>query len=177
MSNKRFIITGAPCTGKSTVLELLKTKGYPTVDEVARQIIKQELAIGSNKVPWLDNDAFSALVVEKQIQDYQNRLHPISFFDRGIPDVLAYMNHFNSKKHFDSIKSLAQKHLYENKIFLFPPWENIYQTDNERLESFEQSTQIHQELLQIYQDLNYTIITMPFCDEHQRTAFILSHIE
>ena len=176
MNPLRFIITGAPCTGKSTVLNLLKTKGYPTVDEVARQIIKQELAILSNKVPWLDNDAFSYLVVEKQIQDYTNTTYPISFFDRGIPDVLAYMNHFNSKKHFDSIKSIAQKHLYERKVFLFPPWENIYQTDSERLESFEQSKRIHHELTKIYQELNYNILEMPLCDENERANFILNHI-
>lgn len=177
MSNiKRFIITGAPSTGKSTVLEMLKKKGFHTVDEVARKIIKQELAAGSNKVPWLDNDAFSALVVQQQMIDFKNVTDSINFFDRGIPDVLAYMNHFNSKKHFDHFKVLARQHNYHNKVFIFPPWLEIYQTDNERIESFSEANNIHKELKNIYSELNYQIIEMPFCDSIERTNFILKHL-
>lgn len=38
-----FIITGGPGTGKTTITEELKRRGYYCVDEVARQIIKEQV--------------------------------------------------------------------------------------------------------------------------------------
>ena len=40
------MITGAPCCGKTTLIDLLADKGFQTVPEVGRQYVEGELARG-----------------------------------------------------------------------------------------------------------------------------------
>ena len=89
---KRVIITGGPGTGKTTLLELLKEKGFPCHLEVARKVIKEQLELESDLVPWLDLVNFSILVNEGQIAQFNAVNEGIcNFYDRGVPDVLAYL--------------------------------------------------------------------------------------
>ena len=42
---KKFVITGAPGTGKTSILNHLKTKGYNCIDEISREIISEQIAM------------------------------------------------------------------------------------------------------------------------------------
>ena len=44
--NNWYVLTGAPCSGKTTLIELLQEKGYQTVPELARVYIDEQLANG-----------------------------------------------------------------------------------------------------------------------------------
>ncbi|MDM7143514.1 AAA family ATPase, partial [Klebsiella pneumoniae] len=57
--NERIIITGGPGSGKSTLLNSLRAKGYPTAAEAGRAIIRNQVAIGGNALPWMDREAFA----------------------------------------------------------------------------------------------------------------------
>ncbi len=61
-------------------------------------------------------------------------------------------------------------------VFLMPPWEEIYISDNERYENFEQALAIHNHLERTYKDLNYNIIEVPIGNVENRIEFILSKI-
>ena len=56
---QRIIITGGPGFGKTTILNHLQNAGFNTFEEVARIVIKEELEIGSDVLPWKNLDAFS----------------------------------------------------------------------------------------------------------------------
>lgn len=45
------VITGAPCSGKTTLIDLLTDKGFRTVPETARQCFENELARGGER--WM----------------------------------------------------------------------------------------------------------------------------
>ena len=57
------------------------------------------------------------------------------------------------------------------------PWEEIYITDNERYENFEQALAIHNHLEKTYIALNYSIIDVPTGTIEERTDFILNAIK
>jgi predicted ATPase len=57
-----------------------------------------------------------------------------------------------------------------------PPWEEIYISDNERYENFEQALAIHNHLEKTYKKLNYSIIEVPIGSINERTDFILNKI-
>ena len=64
MKNRNFyIFTGGPGSGKSTVLEILKNKGYLTVNEVAREIIKNQVRTGGDALPWKNTVRYSNLML------------------------------------------------------------------------------------------------------------------
>ncbi|MDO9034054.1 MAG: AAA family ATPase, partial [Methanoregula sp.] len=65
-----------------------------------------------------------------QYLEAETKNSSIVFFDRGIPDVHAYMNYIS----IDYPKAyINTSNFYRyNYIFLMAPWEEIYITDNER---------------------------------------------
>ena len=175
MSIGRYIITGAPSSGKSTVVNELSNH-HVTFDEAARKVIQEQLQLNSNKVPWLNNYEFSKLVVSQQIKDHQTALNSAAFYDRGIPDVIAYLQHYKQKQHLQEFLNYANKYRYANKVFLMPPWKDIYQKDAERKESFEEAVNINDQLIESYLVLNYEIIEVPFVNSTERVKFILDQI-
>ena len=171
---QRVVISGGPASGKTSLINSLSEKGYSTFPEVARKVIKQQLNIGTNKVPWDDVTEFSKLVLKEQINDFKRASERISFFDRGIPDIIGYMNHGNEML-FSELKT-ASSYFQYNYVFMLPPWEDIYENDNERREDFKSSCLIFNEIEKAYKSLNYSTIIVPKTSILKRSEFILAHI-
>uniref|UniRef100_UPI00404967D2 AAA family ATPase n=1 Tax=Flavobacterium sp. TaxID=239 RepID=UPI00404967D2 len=69
----------------------------------------------------------------------------------------------------------CESHLY-TKVFMLPPWEEIYVSDKERYESYEQALEIHEHLKQTYTNFGYKIVEVPKDTVEKRAAFILNKI-
>ncbi len=172
---QRIIITGAPCTGKTSILQTLAAKGYSTFKEVAREIIKQELQKGSDILPWQNLNAFSKTVLPLQIENHQKAIQGLNFYDRGIPDIAAYQQKSNQPI-FDELQKAIEQHRYHEKVFITPPWKEIYHNDTERKESFEQAMKIHYHLEKIYLKHGYLLLEIPLLEKEERVEFILKSI-
>jgi len=175
---KKIVITGGPGTGKSTVIdELIKLK-YTCMPEISRKITIDAKKNGIDQLFLSKPLLFSQLLLdgrENQFLQAHIKKSDIVFFDRGIPDVHGYMNYLG----VDYPKNYIEKsleHRYSN-IFMMPPWEEIYTTDNERYESFEQSLAIYNHLKKTYLELNYEIIEVPLGNVLKRVNFILNTIK
>ncbi len=172
----KIIISGGPCTGKSTVVETLRRRGYYCFDEVARQVIKEQQQLGSDLVPWLDLSGFSAIVFDRictQAREGDN--HSLCFFDRSAVDVLAYLEnggYERSKKLVDLIPSLN----YSPIVFFTPFWEDIYTTDVERKENLIQAKAISDKIYQTYLSLGFQILELPLVSPEERADIIEYHI-
>ena len=173
---QKFVITGAPGTGKTSIINHLKTKGYNCIDEISREIISEQIAINGEALPWKNLSAFSERVFNLRESQLLNSKNTLLFFDRGTVDVYAYMKVDNLEipKHLeDSIK----KNRYNKKVFYTPIWEQIYVNDKERKENIEQAKQIEKEILSSYTFYNYQLIKVPKGSVEERANFILSHIK
>ncbi|MGY5352586.1 AAA family ATPase [Wenyingzhuangia sp. IMCC45533] len=171
---QKIVLTGAPGTGKSTVLKLLQRKGYFCLEEISREIIKEAEKMGSKKLFMSQPILFSKVVLGKRIIQYQqasNSKQSHCFFDRGIPDITAYLNN-NRIAYEETFKQATKKHTY-NTVFIFPPWKKIYTTDSERFETFEEAEQIHLAIVEEYQKTHQNIIIVPFGTPKERLGFIL----
>ena len=86
------IITGAPCSGKTAVIDEIKRRGIRVIHEVARAYIDRQLKKGLQ----LRQIKTDALQFERHILHEKVRIQaslPATatiFFDRGIPDSIAY---------------------------------------------------------------------------------------
>ena len=96
------------------------------------------------------------------------------FYDRGLPDVLAYMDYFKQIYPIEFVQT-CKNHLYDI-VFILPPWEEIYVVDEERFESYEEAVHIHDCLDYTYTSLGYTPITVPKASIASRVAHILDFI-
>lgn len=92
-----------------------------------------------------------------------------------MPDVTAYMDFV--KIHYPqnfSETCLAYKY---NKIFVLPPWEEIYEQDNERYESFEQAEKLYDFLKKSYENYGYKTFEVPVGSIKYRAEFIIGKIK
>ena len=97
---------------------------------------------------------------------------PVVFYDRGIPDVLAYMNYFKQEFDKDFITACTT-HQYD-QVLILPPWKAIYTSDEERLENFEEALEIHSHLDATYKAFGYQPELVPEGTVEERTNYILS---
>jgi len=184
LNTRKIVITGGPGTGKTSIINALKTKEFHCFDEVIRLMTLEAKQKGnslthvSNPIAFVNDPMqFNINLLNARIEQFlqSNVLDKhISFFDRGIPDVLAYMAFFN-QAYDTTFKNACETHVYDS-VFLLPPWEAIYKSDNERFETFEEAVQIHDYLKQTYIDFNYKIVEVPFGTVEERSNFILNRI-
>lgn len=173
-----MVITGGPGTGKSTLINELIKRGYTCLEEISRQVTLDAQKKGIDQLFLTEPLLFSELLLKGRLSQFEqaNQLKtPITFFDRGIPDVLAYMNYIGDT-YPDYFVNACENALY-NTVFILKPWEAIYKSDNERYENFNQALQIHEHLVQTYQHYNYNLIDVPFGTVEYRTNFILNTLQ
>jgi len=173
-----FIITGGPGTGKTTLIEELKQKGYNCVDEVARQIIKEQVLNNGDALPWKDQEKYTFLMLERSVDTFLKNKNnsSVTFFDRGIPDTLAYA-HIIQLEISAELTEAVRKYRYNSIVFILPSWEEIYKTDSERKQTFEESIEVYNTLKRTYQDCGYQLVEVPKLKVKERVDFILSVIE
>jgi len=174
----KIVISGGPGTGKSTVIDELILRNYECMPEISREITLEAKKNGVDQLFLKKPHLFSQLLLEgreKQYLEASSKKSEIVFFDRGMPDAHGYMNYLG----VDYSDSYIQKgfEFRYSYIFMMPPWEEIYTTDNERYESFEQSLAIYNHLKKTYIDLNYDIIEVPTGSVQKRVNFILNRIK
>lgn len=185
MSTKRIVITGGPGTGKTSIINELKKNNFYCFEEIIRTLTidaKKESDASthiSNPIAFVNDPmVFNTNLLNgrvKQFKQANNINEHICFFDRGVPDVLAYMAFFN-QEYGETFINACTDNTY-NHVFLLPPWEAIYKSDNERFETFDESKKIHLHLEKIYKNFDYTIIEVPFETIKERTNFILNKLE
>jgi len=179
------VITGGPSTGKTAVIEVLEQKGYHCLEEViramtmAKKVEESGLVFETNPIVSVtDPMAFNQMILDARVAQYKSTLgssNKYVFFDRGIPDVLAYMDCFN-QEYDDSFKVACSTHRYD-LIFLMPPWKDIHVVDNERFESFEESQRVNACLENSYSSFGYAIEIVPKDTILNRVDFILERIK
>lgn len=98
----------------------------------------------------------------------------VVFYDRGIPDVLAYMDYFGQE--YDEEFINACMHRRYDMVFILNPWEEIYVSDNERMETFREALEIHKCLTKTYKRYGYLPVSVPEATVKERTEHILSDL-
>lgn len=174
---KKIAFVGGPGTGKSTLISELKRRDYFCFEEVSRKVTQEAQKKGIDQLFIKNPLGFSQLLLEGRIGQFEkaNQVErEFCFFDRGIPEVTAYMAYKNEYIP-DAFEQANQKYRYD-QVFFFPVWKAIYQSDNERYESYEEALEIEQYVKRTYEDLGYPLILVPKSDLSSRIKFILKHI-
>ncbi len=174
MNKTKIVITGGPGTGKTSLINELKKRGYTCLDEVSREVILEARKEGIDQLFLTKPLLFSERLLEgrkNQFTQAENESANAIFFDRGIPDVLAYMEYANENypNHFTKA---CDNHKYDH-VFVLAPWEAIFSSDNERYENFEQAEKIHSHLISTYKNCGYNLIDVPFDTIENRVNFLL----
>lgn len=178
MKKELVVITGGPGTGKTTIIDSFIEQGYACFPEISRQITLDAKKQGIDQLFLERPLLFSELLLEGRKKQYQlasEANSEIVFLDRGIPDILAYME-FIGNPYPPFFERACEKYLY-SKVFILPPWEQIYESDAARYENFEQAKLIYNYLVKTYQKYGYNLIEVPRGSVEERMGFILKQLD
>ncbi len=167
------VITGAPSSGKTTLINLIKKQGFNTSPEPARMFIERELSKGFTieyvqKALKTLNRAIANfhLAIEAQLQ-----VNETIFLDRGFPDCLPYhrIHGLNPNELLDD----CFHHKYKSVFILqrLPFQQDGVRYENDKIAEFHQSW-----LLKDYHALGYKPILVPLLSPEERLRFILEKL-
>ena len=173
MAERFVLISGCSGGGKSTLLAELRARGHPVVEEPGRRIVKHELETGGRALPWIDGVAFTHRAIETALADREGA-RPHSgwvFFDRGLIDAASALEDLTGEP---VLQSLALAHRYHRRVFMAPPWPEIYVTDAERRHGFDAGLAEYDRLEKALPALGYEVITLPKVSVAARADFVLA---
>ncbi len=167
------IITGAPCSGKTTVICELERMGYRVVHEAARAYIDSQLQKGRT----MDSIRGNALEMQQTIlhQKLKNEAFlpdaELIFLDRGIPDSIAYY-HLSG---LDTDEPLKYSREVRYKKILF--FERLaFAQDRVRSEDDQTAAKLDTLTAMSYNMLDYELIRVPVLSVRERTEFVLQNL-
>ena len=171
------IITGGPGSGKTTLIEALRARGFACSVEAGRGIILDQVAINGRALPWHDPLLFAELMLCWEMRSYhiaELTEGPV-FFDRGVPDVLGYLRLMNIPAP-DYMQKAAREFCYNPVVFIAPPWREIFNQDVERKQDFEEAQRTYEALASTYTALGCRLVEVPCIGIKERCDFILNHV-
>jgi len=181
MVMKKIIITGGPCTGKTSVINELALRGYTTGGESAREILGSQYfsqASTSGYKSVVSNEDF--INTERKILQCQITLESMVtgegtvFLDRSILDPLAYIDFIGvSRESF--LETIKNNMNYHPDVFILDQLP-FYVQDDIMKETHEEAKIIHNLIRDVYREFGFTIIDVPCFSVPQRADYILSHI-
>jgi predicted ATPase len=172
----RYILTGAPGTGKTAILGIVGAE-IRWVAEPAREILAEQRSLGGAGTPDGDPSLFVDLLLQRSIDKHEAARHwegPV-VFDRGIPDCVAYAALLG----VDPAPSMlaSDTYRYNSRVLLLEPWEEIYAVDDERTMSFAATIVFQEELMRAYRRAGYALVSVPRESVEDRAAFVRDFIE
>lgn len=168
-----YVITGAPCSGKTSVISGLERLGYRVVNETARAYINDELDKGKT----LDEIKADMSLFERNIFHRKTAIESslpekaIIFLDRAIPDSIAYFR-FAGLDPKEPEKESAN--IRYRKIFLFERLR--IKQDEVRNENEADSILIERLIEEAYGNLGYEIMRVPVLPCGRRVDFMLENL-
>jgi predicted ATPase len=173
VQTKWHVITGAPCSGKTTLIEQFAAKGFRTLPEIGRVYVEGEMAKGRTTDQILENGAVGQRCIVEMQRRYERRLHvnEVAFLDRGSPDMLTYCRFMGLNP--NAILAECFHHRYAS-VFLLDrfPW----QWDGVRFEDDATAGLIDEWLARDYSALGYDIVRVPVFSPQERVAFVVERL-
>jgi|SRR5215469_10447878 len=170
--NRFVVISGCSGGGKSTLLAELGRRGYAVVEEPGRRIVREEIDREGSALPWVDAAAFLRRAIALSIADRLSAptLEGWVFFDRGLVDAAAGLQYLTGEV---VLEPLCQTHRYHRRVFLTPPWPEIYCTEPERRHGLDSAVAEYSRLLEIYPAFGYEVFVLPKTGVAERADFVL----
>ncbi|MCE8438450.1 AAA family ATPase [Rhodovulum sulfidophilum] len=177
MSDHFFVVTGGPGTGKTSLITELARRGFHTIPESGRAIIREEMQSGGDALPWADRAAYAERMLQRDLRSYEDaQAHsgPV-IFDRGIPDILGYLT-LCSLPVPSHVAAAAKAARYNARVFLAPYWDEIFTQDTERTQTRAEAEATGAVMRDTYTALGYEIIELPRTDIARRADFVCEQL-
>ncbi|WP_063725786.1 AAA family ATPase [Cryptosporangium arvum] len=172
---RRYILTGAPGCGKTTILHALAERGYSVVEEAAADVVAQQRALGV-EAPEEDAGFVDAVI---RLQHERQQQLPIDsggvqLFDRSPICTLAFARYSGlpmTRALRTEVNRVVQSGIYQPLVFFVARWGPAGPTPPRRISEADakRSEEIHRTA---YESCGYELVDIPPGDPDHRTDLI-----
>ncbi len=176
-AERLFVLTGGPGSGKSALLDALEEKGFARTTEAGRGIIRDQASINGQGLPWKNPQLFAEMMLSWEMRSYHLALThagPV-FFDRSVLDVIGYLRLMNLPVP-SYMQQAAQTYIYHRRVFIAPPWPEIFKQDSERKQTFAEAERTYQAMITTYTGYGYKLVPLPFSNIEERIQFVIEQV-
>lgn len=181
---KRYILTGAPGSGKTSVIQKLEESGYNVIHEAATDVITHDQSLGIPH-PWELGD-FTDKIVCLQRYRQKHASGMLQFYDRSPFCTYALAQYLSQTKNIACVPSepvleeigrCIKSGIYQDKVFFFENLGFIERTDARKI-SYEDALVFERIHLDVYDQFGFEIFVVPRgLTVQQRCDFILTSVE
>lgn len=176
-SGLAVVLSGCSGAGKSTLLRELGARGYDVSPEAGRQIVREQMFVNGDGLPWIDPLKFVELAASRTMHAFNTAVAdrgPV-FFDRSLIDLVSFLD-LKQLVVPDYLRRAVGAYRYAEMVFLTPPWREIYVDDAERSKSFEEACGEYDALVDGYLQSEYRLVEVPRLSVSDRADFVLGSL-
>jgi predicted ATPase len=168
----RAVLTGGPGAGKSTLLEAMRARDVRIVPEAARAILQSPNGMAMRADRPVD---FAMAMLDADLAAWHAADSGLSFYDRGFPDIVGF-SELEGLRVPASLDRICNENRYSGPIFRASPWFEIYVTDAERTQDWDQAVASDEAVTSAWKRYGYELIDLPQTSVIQRADFVMRRV-
>lgn len=177
---KRFILTGAPGSGKTSVVRQLELEGFGVVEESATDVIALEQTLG-NAEPWKNTSFLDAVAGLQKIRQMRSSClaEDVQFHDRSVVCTAAlarYLKRPITTLLSQELERIRKDAIFQKQVFFLRNLGFITQTEARRI-TFEETLRFERIHEATYQDFGFEIVPIRPATVLERVAMIRETIQ
>ncbi len=176
---KRYILTGTPGSGKTSIIRELKGKGYSVVEETATDVIAFEHMNGGPE-PWRQADFIDKIVrLQKQRQIQASTLpDELQFYDRSPICTYAlsrWLGRSPSAQLLEEMQRIESENIYQRQVFFVENLGFCEPTEARKI-SFEESLAFEKLHWETYNSFGYDCLRITVDSLSERVNNVINKL-
>jgi predicted ATPase len=168
----RAVITGGPGTGKSTLMAAAEVVGIPVFPEVARSILRKS---GGMEMRAYRPRDFASAMQDAEIAAWHSAANGPALYDRGFPDIVGFLMLEGLPIPAD-LDRICNELRYDGPIFHAPPWAEIYTSDEQRVQDWQQAIASDDAVSTAWKSYGYRLTDLPLKSVPERLEFVMDSL-
>ncbi len=160
---KRYVLTGAPGAGKTTIIRQLELDGFSVIEEAATDIIALWQANGVHE-PWNSPEFIDAVVRLQQTRERRGAClpDPVQFHDRSVVCTAAlaeYLGVTKPQSLVEELQRIKAQNVFQINVLLLSNLGFVTPTAARRI-TYDETVRFEQIHERMYKDLGFEIVSI-----------------